>query len=153
MLMSPMRDGRTTSEDSATQLLICEPLSFAIPNSTNLVIGGAATWLCLGSNQSFPVSYPGSLYQQQSGRHAIRGLPALLLLLMQPALIFRQSPKLPPCSRTRQQSSAGPGRSSWISPASAPSGYLACAAGFDCCSRPGAFPQRVRWPSECESPN
>ena len=29
MLMSPMRDG-TTSEDSATQLLICEPLSFAI---------------------------------------------------------------------------------------------------------------------------
>ena len=30
MLMSPMRDGRTTSEDSATQLLICEPLSFAI---------------------------------------------------------------------------------------------------------------------------
>ena len=28
--MSPMRDGRTTSEDSATQLLICEPLSFAI---------------------------------------------------------------------------------------------------------------------------
>ena len=29
MLMSPMRDGRTTSEDSATQLLICEPLSFA----------------------------------------------------------------------------------------------------------------------------
>ena len=27
--MSPMRDGRTTSEDSATQLLICEPLSFA----------------------------------------------------------------------------------------------------------------------------
>ena len=27
--MSPMRDGRT-SEDSATQLLICEPLSFAI---------------------------------------------------------------------------------------------------------------------------
>ena len=30
MLMSPMRDGRTTSEDSATQLLICEPLSFAM---------------------------------------------------------------------------------------------------------------------------
>ena len=32
MLMSPMRDGtgRTTSEDRATQLLICEPLSFAI---------------------------------------------------------------------------------------------------------------------------
>ena len=29
MLMLPMRDG-TTSEDSATQLLICEPLSFAI---------------------------------------------------------------------------------------------------------------------------
>ena len=32
--MSPMRDGRTnkqtTSEDRATQLLICEPLSFAI---------------------------------------------------------------------------------------------------------------------------
>ena len=25
-----MRDGRTTSEDSATQLLNCEPLSFAI---------------------------------------------------------------------------------------------------------------------------
>ena len=30
MLMSPMRDGRTTSKDSATQLLICELLSFAI---------------------------------------------------------------------------------------------------------------------------
>ena len=29
MLMSPMRDG-TTSKDRATQLLICEPLSFAI---------------------------------------------------------------------------------------------------------------------------
>ena len=29
MLMSPMRDGRTTSEDSDTQLLICELLSFA----------------------------------------------------------------------------------------------------------------------------
>ena len=32
--MSPMRDGRTdertTSKDSATQLLICEPLSLAI---------------------------------------------------------------------------------------------------------------------------
>ena len=33
MLMLPMRDGtgRTTSKDRATQLLICEPLSFAIP--------------------------------------------------------------------------------------------------------------------------
>jgi len=30
-----MRDGRTTSEDSATQLLICEPLSFAIRNKKN----------------------------------------------------------------------------------------------------------------------
>ena len=34
MLMLPMRDGRTneqtTSEDRATQLLICEPLSLAI---------------------------------------------------------------------------------------------------------------------------
>ena len=30
MLMSPMRDGRTTSKDRATQLLICELLSFAI---------------------------------------------------------------------------------------------------------------------------
>ena len=34
--MSPMRDGRTnkqtTSKDRATQLLICEPLSFAIFN-------------------------------------------------------------------------------------------------------------------------
>ena len=33
--MSPMRDGRTTSEDSATQLLICEPLSFAIHFSSS----------------------------------------------------------------------------------------------------------------------
>ena len=30
MLMSPMRDGQSTSEDRATQLLICEPLSFAM---------------------------------------------------------------------------------------------------------------------------
>ena len=30
MLMSPMRDRQSTSEDRATQLLICEPLSFAI---------------------------------------------------------------------------------------------------------------------------
>ena len=30
MLMSPMRDGRTTSKDSATQLLISEPLSLAM---------------------------------------------------------------------------------------------------------------------------
>ena len=31
MLMSPMQDGtgQSTSEDRATQLLICEPLSFA----------------------------------------------------------------------------------------------------------------------------
>ena len=28
--MLPMRDERTTSEDRATQLLICEPLSLAI---------------------------------------------------------------------------------------------------------------------------
>ena len=35
MLMSPMRDGRTTSKDSATQLLICEPLSFVILILTN----------------------------------------------------------------------------------------------------------------------
>ena len=34
MLMSPMRDGRTTSKDRATQLLICELLSFAIKCST-----------------------------------------------------------------------------------------------------------------------
>ena len=49
MLMLPMRDGRTneqtTSEDRATQLLICEPLSLAIPcnwlgseNCKNLVV-------------------------------------------------------------------------------------------------------------------
>ena len=37
MLMSPMRDG-TTSEDSATQLLICEPLSFAITPIRNAII-------------------------------------------------------------------------------------------------------------------
>ena len=70
-------------------------------------------------------------------------------LMMQPALIFRQSAKLPPpCWRTPPAcgplvpiGSDGHGRSSWISLAVAPSGYLACAGGFDCCSRPGAFPQ------------
>ena len=36
MLMSPMRDG-TTSEDRATQLLICEPLSFANSTLRNLL--------------------------------------------------------------------------------------------------------------------
>ena len=41
MLMSPMRDGRTTSEDSATQLLICEPLSFAISLLTMIVVMGS----------------------------------------------------------------------------------------------------------------
>ena len=35
--MSPMRDG-TTSEDSATQLLICEPLSFAISSAIFTII-------------------------------------------------------------------------------------------------------------------
>ena len=38
MLMSPMRDGRTTSKDSATQLLICELLSFAIIMAIILLI-------------------------------------------------------------------------------------------------------------------
>ena len=38
MLMSPMRDGRDgTSEDSATQLLICEPLSFATSSYLTLI--------------------------------------------------------------------------------------------------------------------
>ena len=32
--MSPMRDGRTTSKDRATQLLICELLSFAMTITT-----------------------------------------------------------------------------------------------------------------------
>ena len=91
----------------------------------------------LGSNQRLPY---------QSGRHAIRGLPQPL---MQQPLIFRQSAKLlpPPCSwRTPPSASRavpidGHERSSWVSPPVAPSGYLACAGDFDCCSRPGAFPQ------------
>ena len=37
MLMLPMRDG--TSEDRATQLLICEPLSFAI--SAKMYLGSS----------------------------------------------------------------------------------------------------------------
>ena len=37
--MLPMRDGQSTSEDRATQLLICEPLSFAIIEiNTKLII-------------------------------------------------------------------------------------------------------------------
>ena len=34
--MLPMRDGQSTSEDRATQLLICEPLSFANTDATIL---------------------------------------------------------------------------------------------------------------------
>ena len=38
MLMSPMRDGTTTSKDRATQLFICEPLSFTIPNISRMFV-------------------------------------------------------------------------------------------------------------------
>ena len=49
MLMSPMRDGTTTSKDRATQLLICEPLSFAICRRRNTCVGDM--WMKTGQCQ------------------------------------------------------------------------------------------------------
>ena len=46
MLMLPMRDEQTneqiTSEDRATQLLICEPLSFAISSMDTCIVDTSA---------------------------------------------------------------------------------------------------------------
>ena len=66
MLMSPMRDGRdgTTSEDRATQLLICEPLSFA--TASRLELGSfqnlVAPVLKRGEVLNIVVSMSGSRY-------------------------------------------------------------------------------------------
>ena len=63
MLMSPMRDGRTTSKDRATQFLICELLSFAIMSCCSVKLS-RLNWECYRNlNSAFNYSNNRSLFQ------------------------------------------------------------------------------------------